>query len=263
MNNINILNYKFSLSLIIKKLKIGTFYLSGRNNTGKICINHKCSGLKQNHNYIDFYRRINSYGSIMKILRFINFSAFLGLIFYDNGLYSYIIISEGLKSGDRIYSGSFIVMEQNTVIKKGYALPLKNYKIFTLVNNIEKNPFQGAIISRAAGTSSFIVGKNKEKIILKLRSGWQLNLSQYCISTVGYVSNMVHRYRILKKAGNAVKLGRRPTVRGVAKNPCDHPHGGGNGKKSKPVNPKSPWGWVTVGRSSKIKKKDLLKKKEI
>jgi len=185
---------------------------------------------------------------------------FLGAILYENGLFSFIIISEGIKIGDIIYSGSFRNFDH--LIIKGFALPLHFINLFTLVNNIELGPYTGAALSRSAGTSCVLVGKKKDKIILKFKSGWNIYISKYSIATSGYVSNMMHQFIKLKKAGVAFHLGKRPVVRGVAMNPCDHPHGGGEGRKSPPSSPVSPWGWLTSGTSSKQKKISKNKKKK-
>jgi len=225
---------------------------SGRNFTGQICIHNRSGGVKRNFKLIDFYRRINLFGFIYKILKDINRTALLGAIIYENGLFSYIIISEGLKLGDKIFSGSIGSFEGK--IKKGYAVPLNLINLFTVVNNIEFKPYTGSKYTRAAGTSSLLVGKKNEKIIIKFKSGWNIYISKYSLASVGHVSNMVHRFVHSRKAGVSLNLGKKSKVRGLAKNACDHPHGGGEGKKSPPVSPKSPWGWLTTGSPNTKKK---------
>lgn len=253
------INYNLIFN-ISKKLKIGTTFLSGRNHTGHICVHHKSGGVKRNYNLIDFYRRINSFGFILKIIKDLNRTAFLGSIIYENGLFSYIILTEGVKLGNKLYSGSKKNFKGK--IKIGYSIPIKNMNLFSLLNNIELKPYKGGILSRAAGTSCFLVGKKQKLVILKLKSGWNLYLSKYCIASLGTVSNMLHHFFNYKKAGRVVNLGKRPTVRGIAQNACDHPHGGGEGRKSALVGPKSPWGKLTKGTPTKNKKYQILKKKK-
>jgi len=115
-------------------------------------------------------------------------------------------------------------------------------------------------MTRAAGTSCLLVGKKKDNIIIKFKSGWNIYISKYCIASIGHVSNMINRFINHKKAGRIINIGKKSVVRGLAKNACDHPHGGGEGKKSKPASPKSPWGWLTCGISSNNKKYQLKKK---
>jgi len=259
MSKSNLINYNF-FNNFSKLLKIGTFFLSGRNYSGKICVHHRFSGYKSTYYFIDFFRRINLFGKIYKIIKDINRTAFLGAIIYENGLFSYIILSEGSKLGDFIFSGT--IKNFNKKIKIGYALPLKEYNLFTSINNVELFPFKGASLSRSAGTSCILVGKKKNSRLIKFKTGWIMYVSKYCIATFGSVSNIKNKFFNFKKAGVKFKLGYRPVVRGVAKNPCDHPHGGGEGKKSKPVGPFSPWGWLTVGVSSRKKKYEIKKKKK-
>jgi len=244
-------NYNL-FSFLSKNFKIGTSFSSGRNYLGRICVHHRSGGVKRNYILVDFFRRLNSFGFVQKIIKDLNRTGFLGGILYDNGLYAYIVISENIKPGDRIYSGS--KKNFRGIIRNGYALPLYLINLFTLVNNIESKPYISAKISRAAGTSSLIVGKTLDKIIIKTKSGWNLHLSKYCLASLGQVSNMLHKFFDHKKAGRLVNLGKRPIVRGLAKNACDHPHGGGEGRKSPLVSPKSPWGWLTKGTPSKRKK---------
>ena len=219
-------------------LRVGTFFLGGRNFSGAICVQHRSGGSKHNYYLIDFFRRVNSFGKIFKIVKDINRTAFLGAVIYENGLFSYIILSEGLKAGDQIYSGS--IKNFNKGVFNGYAMPLKDYSLFTLLNNVEASPFRGSSLARAAGASCILTGKKKELMAVKFKTGWFMYASKYCIGTLGYASNMQSKFSSLKKAGTRCLLGFRPTVRGVAKNPCDHPHGGGEGKKSKPASPRSP-----------------------
>jgi large subunit ribosomal protein L2 len=168
MNKNNLLKYNL-FNYTSKLLKIGTYFLGGRNFSGTICVQHRSGGNKHNYYLIDFFRRINLFGKIYKIIKDINRTAFLGAIIYENGLFSYIILSEGLKIGDEIYSGSLKSLDKE--ILNGYALPLKDYNLFTLVNNIEILPFSGASLARAAGVSCILSGKKKDKMIVKFKTG--------------------------------------------------------------------------------------------
>jgi len=245
-------NINYNLySYLSKNFKIGTSFLGGRNFSGKICIFHRSGGIKRNYCLIDFFRRINSFGLIYKILKDLNRTALLGGIIYENGLFSYIILSEKLNIGDKIYSGTKKIFKAK--LKNGFAISLKYINLFTIINNIELKPYNGSSLSRAAGTSSLLVGRKRENIILKFKSGWNIYISKYCIATIGYVSNILHKFFNYKKAGRLINLGKKPIVRGLAKNACDHPHGGGEGKKSQLSSPKSPWGWLTKGTPSKKK----------
>lgn len=168
---INIVNEKNYLNylLIAKNLRLGTYFVSGRNFLGRICVHHKSGGHKRNYKLIDFFRRVNAFGFIYKIIKDLNRSAYLGAILYENGLFSYIILSEGLSLYDLIFSGSIDLKKYK--LNKGYALPLIYINLFTIVNNIESFPFYGSSFSRAAGTSCLLVGKKKDKIIVKFKSG--------------------------------------------------------------------------------------------
>jgi len=142
----------------------------------------------------------------------------------------------------------------------GCSVPVKYLSVFSILNNIEQTYYFGGHLSRAAGTSAILTSKNNKKISLKLKSGWSLTVSENNICSIGIMSNSQHRFKILSKAGISRGLGIRPTVRGVAMNPCDHPHGGGEGKKSPPTAARSPWGWLTKGTPSKVKKYQRLYK---
>jgi len=246
---------------INKKISIGTRPLSGRNFSGKICVHHKAGGNKNKYIFIDFFRRLNIYGYLYKIFKSFYRTSFIGGIIYENGLFSYIILSENLKLGSRIYSGS-ISKELNDSNIIGNSLILREMKLFSILNNIEDFPYKGGSLIRAAGTSAILTSKFKDKVVLKLKSGWNLTVSEYCIATIGIISNMKHKFEYLKKAGKSRSLGIRPTVRGVAMNPCDHPHGGGEGRKSPPSAQRSPWGWLTKGTPS-LKKIFHKKRKKL
>jgi len=252
------LNYlKYFFIKINKKNVIGIKSGSGRNYLGTICVRHKFGGIKNKYRHIDFYRRINNYGYVYKILTDVYRTANIGGIIYSNGLFAYIILSENISLGKLIFSG--INNENDTV---GYTLLLNNVKLFSIINNIELYPNKGFSLSRAAGSSCILTSmQDKDTVTLKLKSGWNIFLSKKCLASSGCVSNVKHKFNNLKKAGISWALGNRPSVRGVAMNPCDHPHGGGEGKKSPPSAQKSPWGWFTKGTASLKKKYERKKKK--
>lgn len=250
---------KYIVYKLNKKFKIGFVKSSGRNVTGKICVHHQGGGNKRKNFLIDFFKRIDSYGIVLKIIQSSIYTSYLGLILYLNGLSSYIIISDKLKEKEYLYSGNDL--DEGMELLPGYSLPLSYVPLFSNVNNIELYPYSGSIISRAAGLSSLIINKSGKKVILKLKSGWNLTLSNNCLCSIGQSSNPLHRFKALKKAGRVRALGVRPTVRGVAMNPCDHPHGGGEGKKSPPVAARTPWGKLTKGTPTNNKKYQRKHKK--
>jgi ribosomal protein L2 len=161
----------YFFSTINKKFTIGSRPSAGRNFSGTICVHHKAGGNKNKYLLVDFYRRLNSYGYIYKIIKNLNFTAFLGGIIYENGLFSYIILSETLKLRSRIYSGSYYQKGKDELGYIGMTVPLKKISLFALVNNIEKYPFSGGSIIRAAGSSGILTSKFDNKISLKLKSG--------------------------------------------------------------------------------------------
>jgi len=229
-------NFIFSIK---KQLKLGFLLSSGRNFSGKICVHHKGGGLKRCNILIDHYKRINSYGFVIKIFKSFFFSSLLGLIVFENGLSSIILLSENIKLRDIIFVGSILPSDRN--MGNGYCLPIFHMNLFSQISNIELYPYKGSILSRAAGTGMIITNKLKEnKVSLKLKSGWNLLISGLCIASSGIISNSLHKFYNFKKAGVIRSLGSRPVVRGVAMNPCDHPHGGGEGKKSPPAAARSP-----------------------
>jgi len=154
---------------INKKISIGIRPLSGRNFLGTICIHHKSGGDKKNYIYIDFYRRINSFGFIYKIIKCSNRTGYLGGIIYENGLFSYILLPEGLKIGSTLYSGNYNLKKD--INKIGMTIPLNHIRLFSIINNIELYPFSGGIITRAAGSSAITTTIKKENVIIKLKSG--------------------------------------------------------------------------------------------
>jgi len=241
-----------------KSLRFGSNCSSGRNFLGRVCIRGKYRGNKRLFLNIDRFRRICKYGIIISIFYESRFSYIIGCVLYTNGLLSYIALTkEKLILDAKIYSGSPL-NEDEFLVEDGWASPLLYYKLFTQVCNIEFKPNKGFAICRSGGVSALLIAKTQKYATLKLRSGWQINVALINSAVKGINSDKYKKMHIVGSAGNARALGFRSKVRGVAKNPCDHPHGGGNGKKHKPVNPVSPWGKLAKGTPTKLKKKDFF-----
>lgn len=256
----NLYQYKF-LKVWSKKFSIGYLTSSGRSFSGRITVHHRSNGNKLKFMKVDFYRRLNSWGSLLKVIKNSYYTSYIGLILYDNGLSGLILLSEGFKLKTRYYSGTKLLSKEKRYF--GNASILSNLNLFALISNLEVKPYKGMDYLRAAGVFGIytsILGNNKA--LIKLRSGWNLQVSLNCICVLGKASNSSHMFNNIKKAGISRALGRRPTVRGVAMNPCDHPHGGGEGKKSGSRAARSPWGWLTKGVPSNNKKYQLVIKKK-
>lgn len=244
-----------------KKLVLGLVSNGGRNFLGRLCVFHRGSGNKNKYRLIDRFRRTNQTGLLFKVLKDPIRTAYIGLIFYENGMASYIVLSDGLFLGDNVYSGLFLKDVKN-FFNIGSCFPIIYMNLFTRVNNIELFPLSGSKIARSAGVSAYIIGKDHNDLItLKLNSGWQLKIYSLSMASLGVVSNPLHMITRIGKAGKKRALGFRPIVRGVIKNPCDHPHGGGEGKGSPPVAQVTPWGKLTKGTPTKNKKKDRTKRR--
>ena len=222
----------------------------GRNHHGRITTRHRGGGHKRRYRCIDFKRtKDNIVAKVERLEYDPNRSASIALILYADGERRYIIASAGLVAGDTVVSGS------DSPIKTGNCLPLRNMPVGTLVHAVELRPAKGAQIARSAGTSVQIVAKEGRYAMLRLRSGETRRVLVDCRATVGVVSNSEHNLRSLGKAGATRWRGVRPTVRGVAMNPIDHPHGGGEGRTSGGRHPCSPWGWQTKGLKTRKNKR--------
>ena len=222
---------------------------SGRNNQGRITTRHRGGGHKKHYRVIDFKRnKDNIKGKVEKIEYDPNRSAHIALIVYQDGERRYIIAPQDLKEGDAIESGP------NAPISNGNALCLKNIPLGTVVHCIETFPGKGAQMVRSAGTSAQILAIEGRHATLRLRSGEVRRVLSDCKATVGAVSNFEHSLQSLGKAGANRWRGIRPTVRGVAMNPVDHPHGGGEGKTSGGRHPVTPWGVSTKGFRTRKKR---------
>ena len=223
---------------------------AGRNNQGKITVRHQGGGEKRKYRKIDFKRnKFDIVGTVATIEYDPNRSANIALINYSDGEKRYIIAPKGLKVGMKVVSGS------NVDIKVGNALPLMNIPEGTLVHNIELKPGKGAELSRSAGASAQILGKEGKYVLVRLSSGEVRKVLGTCMATVGEVGNEDYSLVKIGKAGRKRHMGIRPTVRGSVMNPNDHPHGGGEGRA--PVGrsgPMTPWGKPALGYKTRKKK---------
>lgn len=248
----------YFINKINKNLSKGLKKKGGRNFLGRVCIRGQGGGNKKLYRFIDFFRRLNMKGKIINICYDTNRSSRLALVFYFNGLCSYILLQKNVKINSVIYSGTKNLNEE---IKEGYSLPLKYLPLFSNISNIELRPFTGSILCRAAEVSCIMVGKIQDKAVLKLNSKWEVKISLKCMASNGSMSYKHMNNLYINKAGKNRALGNKPKVRGVAKNPCDHPHGGGRGKKSKPVIPVNAWHSVFKWSHTKNTKNNKLKRR--
>ncbi|MCZ6729374.1 MAG: 50S ribosomal protein L2 [SAR324 cluster bacterium] len=222
----------------------------GRNNRGRITVRHRGGGHKRRYRIIDFRRaKFGVPGRIASVEYDPNRSARISLVIYADGDKRYIISPEGIKVGDVVVAGA------DAEIKLGNALPLQNIPAGTIVHCVELKPGKGAQLARAAGCSVQLTGKEGDYAYLRLRSGEIRRVRLECMAAIGVVGNADHQNIDLGKAGRSRWLGIRPTVRGVAMNPIDHPHGGGEGKTSGGRHPVSPWGVPTKGYRTRNNKR--------
>jgi len=236
----------FFIKRIKKNLVVGISSRSGKNSFGRKTIFTQGGGLRLYLYAIDFKRNINEYFYLLKIERHINYTSFLGLICYANGCFCYIILSGFMNQINKMYFGFNFFYSLSSMFLK--FIPAGNF-----IHHIESKPTSGAKYMRAAGTTSFIISQEYDYTHLKMPSGWLLKIHKFCIAVFGAVSNENHFITNLEKAGNKRKLGFKPTVRGVSKNPCDHPHGGGEGTGSPPKAHRTPYGKLTKSPTNKKK----------
>jgi large subunit ribosomal protein L2 len=231
--------------LLDVKLKNG-----GRNNAGRITTRHQGGGHKQHYRIIDFRRdKTGVPAKVERIEYDPNRSAHIALLLYADGERRYILAPKGVQAGAEIHTGS------DAPIKPGNAMPMRNIPVGSLVHNIEMKPGKGGQLARSAGSSAQLVARTGEHATLRLRSGEMRKVLSDCIATIGEVGNVEHSLRSLGKAGASRWRGKRPTVRGVAMNPVDHPHGGGEGRTSGGRHPVSPWGTPTKGYRTRSNKR--------
>ena len=223
---------------------------AGRNNTGKITVRHHGGGNRVKYRVIDFKRNKFDVPATVKTLEYDpNRSAFIALIEYEDGVKSYILAPDGLKVGDQVMAGP------NADIKPGNALPFENIPVGTMIHNIELYPGKGAQLVRSAGVAAQLMAKENGMATVRLPSGEYRKVRLTCIACIGQVGNVDHANISIGKAGRKRHMGVRPTVRGSVMNPCDHPHGGGEGKS--PVGrpgPVTPWGKPALGYKTRKKK---------
>ena len=227
---------------------------SGRNNDGRITVRHRGGGHKRSYRIIDFRRSKDGVvGRIERLEYDPNRSAHIALVLYADGERRYIVAPRGLSEGDQIESG------ESAAIRVGNALPLKNIPVGTVIHCVEMKLGKGAQLARSAGASVQYVGREGGYALLRLRSGEVRRIHLECRAVIGEVGNEENSLRKLGKAGAKRWRGIRPTVRGVAMNPVDHPHGGGEGRTSGGRDPVTPWGVPTKGfRTRKNKRTDSM-----
>ncbi len=232
-----------------KSLTKGLSNSGGRTNNGRTTVRYKGGGHKRKYRILDFKRdKIGILGKIHSIEYDPNRSAFISLVHYVDGEKRYILNPAGLSVDDIVYSGP------ESEIKVGNALPMEKIPLGTFIHNVELRPQKGGQIARSAGSAVQLVAKEDKYVIVKMPSGEMRKILQTCYATIGQIGNLDHENASIGKAGRNRWLGRRPHVRGVAKNPVDHPMGGGEGKSSGGRHPCTPWGKPTKGYKTRSKK---------
>lgn len=250
---------RFVVSIVSEGLHKGAPYApllekqsksGGRNNNGRITTRHIGGGHKQHYRLIDFKRNKDGIPATVERLEYDpNRTANIALVCYADGERRYIIAPKGIKAGDMVESGNA------SSIKPGNTLPIRNIPVGSTIHCVELKPGKGAQLARSAGTSAQLVAREGAYATLRLRSGEMRRVLSDCRATLGEVSNSEHSLRSLGKAGASRWRGKRPTVRGVAMNPVDHPHGGGEGRTSGGRHPVSPWGTPTKGYKTRSNKR--------
>ena len=223
---------------------------AGRNNTGRITCRHKGGGVKRAYRVIDFKREKFGVPATVKTIEYDpNRNVRISLVFYADGEKRYILTPEGLNVGDVIVSGV------DAVVQTGNAMPLDVIPLGTIVHNIELEPGRGGKMVRSAGNSAQVMAKEGNYVTVKLPSGEMRMVRKECMATIGSLGNAEFKNLKVGKAGRKRYMGIRPTVRGVTMNPCDHPHGGGEGKTGPGGHPKTPWGKPALGYKTRKKNK--------
>ena len=245
----------------VKTLTEGLTKSGGRNNAGRITARRRGGGHKRSYRIVDFKRRKWDMAATVERLEYDpNRTAFIALIKYEDGELAYIIAPQRLGVGDKVIAG------EKVDVKPGCAMPLRSVPIGSIIHNIEMKPGKGGQIARSAGAFAQLVGRDQTYAIIRLGSGEQRLINGDCMATIGAVSNPDQGNIKLAKAGRNRWMGRRPSVRGVAMNPVDHPHGGGEGKTSGGRHPVTPWGKSTKGkrtRSNKSSDKYILRSRHM
>jgi large subunit ribosomal protein L2 len=223
---------------------------SGRNNNGHITVRHKGGGTRTLYRIIDFKRTKDGVPAKVATIEYDpNRSCRIALVHYKDGEKRYILAPLGLKVGDAIESGP------GADIKIGNALPIKNIPVGTVIHNIELRPGQGGKLVRSAGVSAQLMAKEDEYSQIRMPSGEVRKVHVNCRATIGQIGNVEHENQIIGKAGRSRHLGKRPSVRGIAMNPVDHPHGGGEARSTSGRPPTTPWGVMTMGKKTRRNKR--------
>jgi large subunit ribosomal protein L2 len=223
---------------------------SGRNNNGHITVRHKGGGTRTLYRIIDFKRTKDGVPAKVATIEYDpNRSCRIALVHYKDGEKRYILAPLGLKVGDAIESGP------SADIKIGNALPIKNIPVGTVIHNIELRPGQGGKLVRSAGVSAQLMAKEDEYSQIRMPSGEVRKVHVNCRATIGQIGNVEHENQIIGKAGRSRHLGKRPSVRGIAMNPVDHPHGGGEARSTSGRPPTTPWGVMTMGKKTRRNKR--------
>ncbi|MFM2279646.1 MAG: hypothetical protein RLZZ444_1877 [Pseudomonadota bacterium] len=234
----------------VKALTEGLNSKGGRNNTGRVTARYQGGGHKRSYRLVDFKRRKFDIEATVERLEYDpNRTAFIALIKYADGELSYILAPQRLAAGDKVIASS-----KGVDVKPGNAMPLAYIPVGSIVHNVEMKPGKGGQMARSAGTYVQLVGRDQGMAILRLNSGEQRLVPGSCMATVGAVSNPDHGNINDGKAGRSIWKGKRPHVRGVAMNPVDHPHGGGEGRTSGGRHPVTPWGKPTKGKRTRTNK---------
>jgi len=244
-----------------RSLTKGATKSGGRNNNGRITSRHRGGGHKQLFRLIDFKRDNHGIsGRVDRIEYDPNRTAYIALIVFVNGEKRYILAPQGLRPGDTVMSGS------DAEMRPGNAMQIKSIRVGTMLHNVEMKPGKGGQMARSAGMSVQLMGKEHGRAVLKLPSGEFRRVDDRCMASIGVIANGDHANRKVGKAGRTRWLGVRPTVRGVAMNPVDHPHGGGEGRTSGGRHPVTPWGVPTKGHKTRDKNKassrDIIRRRK-
>ena len=233
----------------IKALTQGKREKGGRNNLGRITQRWRGGGHKQRYRIIDFKRtKVDMPAEVVRLEYDPNRSGFIALVRYEDGELSYILAPQRLKEGDKVVSG------ERVDVKPGNAMPMRNIPVGTIIHNVEMKEGKGGQLARAAGTFVQLVGRDAGYALLRLSSGEVRMVRAECRATIGAVSNPDQQNIVIGKAGRNRWLGKKPSVRGVAMNPIDHPHGGGEGRTSGGRHPVTPWGKGTKGTKTRKNK---------
>lgn len=239
-----------------RSLVVGLRKHGGRNAYGRITMRHQGGGAARRYRVIDFNRSVREIEGVVKTVEYDpNRNVRIGLVFYKNGVKRYVLLPEG------VTVGSVIIASAQAEPKPGCSMPLRNVPAGFFVHNVELNPGRGGIMARSAGTSAQVVAKTEDYATLKLPSGEIRLVALECWASVGILGNADYKNIVIGKAGRTRHRGIRPTVRGMAMNPVDHPHGGGEGRSKSGSHPVSPWGKGAKGTRTRRNKNLLILKR--